>query len=102
MARDVAEREVRVERDAIQLALHRKLQQRLQLRRERERAVRETRVQERLLADAVTGQDEPRAPGVPQREREHPMQPLDEARAVLLVEVRDHGRVAASAHVVPA
>ena len=37
---------------------------------------------------------------VPERDREHPLEPLDEARAVLLVQVRDHRRVAAAAHVV--
>ena len=53
-------------------------QQCLHLGREGERAVGELRVDERLLPDAVTRDDEPLAAGVPEREREHAVEPLGE------------------------
>ena len=101
LARDVLEREIRVERGEVRLAPQRRqLQQRLQLRRERERPVAEARPQQRLLAEPVAREHEPSARRVPQRDREHAVEPLDEARPVLLVQVRDHRRVAAAAHLV--
>ena len=47
-------------------------------------------VVERLDPEAVAREHEPAAVGVPHRDREHPAQPLGEARAVLLVEVDEH------------
>ena len=54
----------------------------------------ELRPEERLLAEAVAGEQEPLAARVPEREREHAVEVLDEAVAVLLVEVRERRRVA--------
>src|SRR5262249_19934481 len=60
VARDVLQREVGVDRVEIDVARQsRQAQQRLQLRRERERPVLETRVQERLLAEAIACEHEP-------------------------------------------
>ncbi len=102
-ARDVLEREVRVDRDRVDLTRHpRQAQQRLQLGGERERAVRELRPQERLLADSVASEHEAFARLIPERDREHPRQVLGEPRPVLLVQVRDDGRVAGAADLVPA
>src|SRR2546430_9600254 len=42
---------------------------------------RQPRVQQRLLADAVAREHEPLARRVPECEREHPVQPLDEVRS---------------------
>src|SRR6185312_1067159 len=75
--------------------------QRFQLRCERDRAVSETRVDERLLPETVPRKHEAPPWRVPQRNGEHPFEMLHEVRPVLLVEVRDHRRVAAAAHLVP-
>ena len=100
-ARHVLQREVGVERGRVELARDAgQAEQRLQLRGERDRPVGQPRPEERLLADAVAGEHEPLAAGIPEREREHPAEPLDEADAVLLVQVRDHRRVAGAAHLV--
>ena len=97
----VAEREVGVERGEIRLARDPgQLQQRLQLRGEGERPVGQPRPHERLLAEPVAGEHEPLPGPVPEREGEHPVQVLEEAEAVLLVEVREHRRVARAAHLV--
>src|SRR5207302_8663917 len=69
---------------------------------ERERAVAELRPQERLLAEAVAREHEPVSAGVPERDREHPVEALDERGPVLLVEVRDHRCVSPAADVVAA
>ncbi len=101
LAGDVLEREIRVECGEVRLAPQtRQLEQRLQLRRERERPVVEPRPDERLLAEPVAREHEPAAWAVPERDREHPLEALDEARPVFLVEVRDHRRVAAPANFV--
>ena len=71
--------------------------ERLQLGRERERPVRQPRPHERLLAETVAGEHEALARRVPESDREHPFQLLDEAHAVLLVQVGDDRRVAAAA-----
>ena len=76
-------------------------QQRLQLRRKRQRAVGQPRPEQRLLAEPVTGEDEALASGVPERHREHAVQPLDEVRPALLVEVRQDRCVARAANLVP-
>ena len=61
----------------------------------------ERAVVERLDPEAVAREHElPRA-RVPDRDREHPAQPLPEARAPLLVAVREHFGVAAGAKDVP-
>ena len=64
------------------------LHQRCQLRGEADRAI-PLAVEERLLADAVTGQQQLVAAAVPQCEREHPVQLADAVRSELLVEVDD-------------
>ncbi|MCU0234040.1 MAG: hypothetical protein MUE90_08440, partial [Thermoanaerobaculales bacterium] len=46
-------------------------------------------VEERLLAGAVAGQQQPSPRLVPDREGEHPVEAIDEVGAVLLVEVGD-------------
>ena len=74
----------------------------LQLRRERDRSVVEPRPDEWLLAETVAREHEPLPSGVPERDREHAVEPLDEARAELLVEVRQDRRVASAAHLVAA
>ena len=77
-------------------------QQRLQLRRERQRAVGQPRPEQRLLAEPVTCEYEAFAPRVPERHREHAVQPLDKMRPALLVEVRQDRRVTGAAHLVAA
>ncbi len=98
-AGDVLEREVRVERARIQLTPQaRQEQQRLQLGCERERAVRQRDVVQRLLPDPVAGEDETLARAVPERDGEHPAERGRKADAVLLVRVRDDCGVAGSRH----
>ena len=65
------------------------LEERLELRTEEERAI-DLRVVKRLLPKAVSGEDELAALLVPEREGEHPVEPLHAACTVLLVEVDDH------------
>lgn len=102
-AGDVLQGEVGVERRRVDLAAQPgDAGQRLQLGGEGEGAVGEHRPQQRLLADAVAGEHEPLARRIPQRQREHAVQPLDEAQAVLLVEVRQQRRVAVAADPVAA
>src|SRR5204863_97136 len=80
----------------IDLAAHaRQLQERLHLGREHERAVRQARIDERLLPYVVPRQHQPLARRVPERDREHPGQPPGEAEPVLLVQMRDDRRVSA-------
>src|SRR5439155_735932 len=74
-------------------------EQRLQLRSEGEGAVRQVRPEKRFLADAVAGEHEPLPPGVPERDREHPRETLDESGPVLLVEMRDDRRGAGAPHI---
>ena len=74
----------------------------LQLGREGDRAVVESRPDERLLAEAVAREHESAPVGVPEREREHPVEPFDEPRPIFLVEMRQDGRVAAAAHLMAA
>ena len=87
--RDRVEREVRLERVGVELAREAgrgaaapSAPRRTTARR------RAARVVQRLDAEAVAGEHEPARARVPQRDREHAAQPLDEAGAVLLVEVR--------------
>src|SRR6185503_17844534 len=56
---------------------------------------------ERLDPEAVAREQEPSVRLVPERDREHPAQVLDEALAVLLVEVRHELDVADTAKRVP-
>jgi len=63
-------------------------QQRPQLRGEDQLAI-PLPVEERLLTGAIAGQLENLLPLVPDREGEHPVEALDEVRAVLLVHVGD-------------
>ena len=60
------------------------------------------RVEQRLLAQPVAGDQQPAAPAVPEREGEHAAQPVDAVVAEVLVEVDDHLGVAAGAEPVPA
>ena len=100
-AGDVLECEIRIERGEVGLhAEARQSVKRLQLRCERERPVGEPGPHEWFLAQPVAREQEAAATCVPERDREHPVEPFDETRPVLLVEVRDDRRVAAAAHVV--
>src|SRR5205814_6654094 len=76
--------------------------ERLQLRRERKRPVGEARPHERLLTEPVPREQQATVWRIPQRDREHAVEPLDERGTVLLVEMRDHRRVAAAADLVAA
>src|SRR5439155_19925964 len=97
----VLERKVGIEGGGVELATEPgEAEQRLQLRSEGEGAVRQVRPEKRLLADAVAGEHEPLPPGVPERDREHPRETLDESGPVLLVEMRDDRRVAGAPHLV--
>ena len=99
---DAVEREVRLERLEVDLAGESRLaHERLELRRERQDAARDP-VVERLDPERIAGQDEAARPGVPQRDREHAAQPGGEVEAALLVEVRQHLRVAVRREPVPA
>ncbi len=101
IAGDVLQREIGVDRVEVDLSRDPgEPQERLQLGREGERPVGEPRPQQRLLAEPVPGEHEALAARVPQREREHPVHPLDEQRTALLVQVRQHGRVACAADLV--
>ena len=95
--RDRVEGEKRLERVEVDLAARK----RAQLGGERE-LVAVVAVVERLDPEAVAGEHEPAALGVPEREGEHAAQPLHEALAVLLVEVDEHLGVAARAEAVAA
>ena len=89
LAGDVLQRKIRVDRVEVDVTVYaRKLQQRLQLGSERKRPIGQARPHERLLAEPVTCEDEPLARSVPERKREHPAQPRDEVRSILLVEMR--------------
>ena len=102
-ARDVLEREERVDSVGIDLAGHAwQAQQRLQLGGEREAAVSQPRPEQRLLADPIACEDEALAAAVPEGHGEHAEQVLGEGGAVLLVQVGDDGRVAGAADLVPA
>ena len=65
------------------------LEHRLELRGKRDGAVGDA-VVERLDPEAVTGQQQAPLARVPDRQGEHPAQPLEEGVAVLLVEVDEH------------
>ncbi len=94
-AGDPVEREVAVERLVVELPRDLGiLDQRGQLGRERQHALA-LAVHQRLLSQTVARQHEPATARVPHRQREHPVQVLDEPGAVLLVEVDDHLGVAA-------
>ena len=94
--RDRVEGEERLERVEVDLAAR----QRPQLRREAQ-LVAAVPVVERLDPVAVAREHEAAPPRVPDRDREHPAQPLGEAEPVLLVEVDERLGVAARAELVP-
>ena len=92
--RDEAQGQVLVERLEIHLAQRRVAgEQRLDLRREGE-AGRGARVVERLLAEVVARDDQLAAARIPEAEREHAAQVLDQALAVAFVERDDQLAVA--------
>ena len=93
---DRVEREERLERVGVDLAAR----QRAQLGREAQLAA-DVPVVERLDPVAVAREHEAAARGVPDRDREHPAQPLGEAGAVLLVEMDEHLGVGVRAEGVP-
>ena len=94
--RDRVEGEERLERVEIELALR----QRVELRGERELAA-DVAVVERLDPEAVAREHEPAARRVPDRDREHPAQPLGEPEPPLLVGVDDRLGVGVRAEPVP-
>src|SRR5207245_9998598 len=75
-------------------------QDRLDLRREQQLPVA-ARVVERLDPEAVTRQQQPALPAVPQGDGDNPAQPLDTALSFLLVEVQDGLGVAAGPVAMP-
>ena len=92
--RDRVEREERLERVQVDFTRHLGLaQQRLQLGRERQRAAGDA-VVERLDPEAVAREEQALLEPVPQRDREHAPQVLDERRPPLLVQMDQHLRVA--------
>jgi hypothetical protein len=100
-SRHVPEREVAVERDVVDLTRDLVIvQQRTQLRCERQHAVADA-VDQRLLADSIAGDEKLLPAVVPQREREHAVQVADAVGAVLLVQMHDHFRVAVRGEAVP-
>src|ERR1041385_5739049 len=87
---NVAEREIRVERFEVDLALHvRVLKQRLDLGAENERAAGRDRVVNGLLADAIARDEDLALFVVPDRERKHTAQVVYASRAILFVSVND-------------
>src|SRR5262249_8291465 len=101
--RGVTVRRVIGERVVIQLRPDRaRLDERLDLRSEVERAVILYGVIQRLDAEPVTRDHEPPAAAVPDRVGEHPAQPLDATRPELLTEVDDRFSVRRTAIAVAA
>ena len=91
---DRVEGEVGLERVDVDVARHLGLaQQRLQLGGERQHPVLDP-VVERLDPEAVAREHQPLLELVPQRDREHPAQVLDEGGPALLVEMHEHLGVA--------
>ena len=93
--RDRVEREEGLERVEVDLAAR----QRAQLGGELEPA-RDDAVEQRLDPEAIAGEDEAAASGIPDRDREHAAQALRESRPVLLVEMDEHLGVAVGAEAV--
>ena len=60
----------------------------------------QARPDERLLAEPIAREQQAAAAGVPERDREHAFEALDERWPMLFVEMRNHRCVAAAAHVV--
>ncbi|MEZ5121313.1 MAG: hypothetical protein R2736_07030 [Solirubrobacterales bacterium] len=96
----VAEREVAVDRDRVDRARTSSSSSSAQLRGEGQRAG-PMGVDQRLLADAVAGDQQQLAPAVPQREGEHAAQVVHAVDAVVLVEVGDRLGVACGGQAVP-
>ena len=94
--RDQVRGEERLERVEVELALG----ERVELGGERELAV-DGAVGERLDAEAVACEHEPPPGRIPDREREHPAQPLREPEAPLLVGVDDRLGVRVRPEAVP-
>ena len=99
--RNVLALEVERDRREIELAAHRGvLEQRLQLRAEREHAAVPV-VVERLHAEMVAREEERLLALVPEREREHARDPVEHALAPLLPGVDEHLGVAVGVERVP-
>jgi hypothetical protein len=77
------------------------LEQRLDLRGEDD-ALPVVDVVERLDPEPVTGEHQPTPPPIPEGERKHPPQRVQERGPAVLVEMRDHLRVAVGRQAVPA
>ena len=92
----VAEREVLLDCERVDLAIHRAVrEQALELRAENQRPVVEQRIVQRLHAQPVTRQEQRGAIAVPQREGEHAAEALDAGLAPRLPGMHDHLGVAA-------
>ena len=86
------------DRDGIDLGAQSAMrQQRFHLGAEQDRAVRKRRMEQRPDADAVAHQHEPAARSIPQRDRELPVQLVDEVQPALFVEMHDRFGVAVRA-----
>ena len=92
--RDVAEREIAAQGLGVEVLAGRG--QRLALRREAQ-LLAQARVEERLDAEAVAGQQQRARAAVPGGEGEHPPQPREHLRAVAAEELEQHLGVAGSA-----
>jgi hypothetical protein len=99
--RDVLVGQVMVQRDGIHLAFHGGVpHQRLQLRAERQRGAVRPPVQG-LFAHTVTAEQQALPLHVPDGEREHPPEPVDEVVAELLIEVHQAFGVALGGEAMP-
>jgi hypothetical protein len=89
--RHVEQAQVLVERHRVEGRLDLGVgQHRLQFRAEHQRTARDERVEQRLLAQPVTRQQELAPPCVPERQREHAAQLGEQTDAVVLPEVHEH------------
>ena len=86
---EVAEREIAFERREVERGVPRRaLVEALHLAREVQRAAQDG-VEQRLLAEPIAGGEHLALPAVVDREREHPLQAVEAAGAVLFVGVED-------------
>ena len=92
--RDVAEREVGVQRLVIDLTRDLVVAEQRAISEAKLSTPSRRAVEQRLLADAVAGEEELLPTRVPEREREHAVELADAVDPMLLVEVGDDLRVA--------
>src|SRR6185436_16623333 len=99
----VPEGKINIKCARVDLALHfRMLEQRFQLRTKNEAAGARDRVIQRLLADAIAGNEELLIVVVPDRKRKHSAQLIEARRAELFVRMNDRFRVGVSSEAMTA